>query len=313
MQTCCRFWLIVFSIGCLPVAGCVHPRLLLDEGVRFTEELRLKDNHAVVRGPRFVLPSARSIYVAESLPSATGKSVSRLAMQTSATLTEFYPRVSTGDAPETLDAALRSASKHAADYLVYPQIVVWDGDVGSWSDLVSWLKRRDPSIQGDAPDSATGTARIRAAQLDNKAAEQARLNRDQYFAWRDQNATSDVERAELAALRAGEERDLLKNRLRGGTRDAMQWIHERATASANWVRSRDLEALGRDQVGVRLTLVEARSGEFIETAILRGQSGLLTFLGDRPDELIDGALRAYARALSGQSDPNTYAFQRIPF
>lgn len=313
MRMVSRSRLLVVSFLGILSAGCMHPAHLVEEGVRFGRDIRLIDNHSVTRPHRFVLPQARSIYVAESLPSASGAAVSGLALQTSVAMAEFFPLVSTGDSAETLNAALRSARKRNADYLLYPQTVIRDDDVGSWSDLVAWLRRRDPSIQGFAPDTAQGTAAIRADQLREKAKEQALLNREEYFDWRDRNASSAEERVEIQALQAKEKRSGLKSQLVGGTRSAMQWVHDRSEASVNWVRSRDLDALGRDQVGVRLVLLESRSGDVVETAILRGQSGVLTFLGDHPDELVDGPMRAYAQALSGQSGNDTYAFQRIPF
>lgn len=313
MQKVLRVRHVVVSLLGILTAGCMHPAHLAGEGVSFVQDIRLIDNHTVNRPHRFVLPAARSIYVAESLPSATGHSVSGLARQTASALAEFFPRVRTGDSAESLETALRSARKQGADYLFYPQTVIRDDDVGSWSDLVSWLRRRDPVVQGVAPETAAGTAAIRARQLDEQAAAQAEQNREEYLAWRDRNADSPAEQAAVQALRAQNKRRLMKDRLLGGTRDAMQWVHERTRASVNWVRGRDLDALGRDQVGVRLTLVESRSGEIVETAMLRGQSGVLTFFGDQPEELVDGPMRAYAQALSGQRGGETYAFQRIPF
>lgn len=313
MQTVSRLWPLVVLGVCLPLSGCMHPVVMLDEGARFARDLRLIDNHVVSRGHSFVLPADRSIYVAESLPSVSGTGVSGLARQTSRAMTEYFPGLSSGTSAETYPAALRSARKHGADYLLYPQTMIWDDDVGGWSDLVAWLRRRDPAIQGVAPDSAQGTSAIRARQLAEKAGEQARENREAYFEWRKQNATSDAERAEIQALQSDEQLQGVKNQLVNGTRSAMQWVHERAKASANWVRSRDLDALGRDQVGMRLVLAESRTGEIVETVILSGQSGVLTFLGDRPGELIDRPLQEYAKSLAGISDSRTYAFQRIPF
>jgi Domain of unknown function (DUF4823) len=55
-----------------------------------------------------------------------------------------------------------------------------------------------------------------------------------------------------------------------------------------------------DQASVKVTVVKADTGTVLDSAVIGGKSGLATFGGDRPEDLLPKPLSDYAATLFGQ-------------
>jgi Domain of unknown function (DUF4823) len=54
-----------------------------------------------------------------------------------------------------------------------------------------------------------------------------------------------------------------------------------------------------DLVSVKISIIQTRTGEIVDSGIIQGTSGLATFGGDHPQDLLPEALQQYAAALFG--------------
>ncbi len=292
-------------------AGCMHPRYAFDYGAQLARDLRVVDNHDIGRHHRFVLPARSAIYVAETLPAIREMPQAGLVRHVYPAFAQTFPLVSAGTRAEPFSHALRNAREAGCDYVVYPQLVVRDDDLGTWNELQDWLKKRDLSIQDPLPDPAAVTERLRLEQERKKAEADARIRRDNYYRWREAQEPSRVESLKLKYRNAQEHADDLQVRMLQMTEDGAQWTHEQIRAFVLWVRSREYDRLGRDQVGVRVILADAETGTIVESALVSGQSGVLTFLGDTPEGLVDASMLAFARSLSNRENLEHYQLNRF--
>lgn len=292
--------LFAVLLAALAGSGCMHPRHAFDYGAQLARDLRVIDNHEIGRHHRFVLSPRSSIYIAETLPAIREVPQAGLVRHVYPAFARTFPLVSAGNRAEPFSHALRNARAAHCDYVVYPQLVVRDDDLGGWSELREWLKKRDLSIQDPLPDPALVTERIRREQERQNAEDAARIRRDDYYRWREAQEPDRVENWKLKYRNAQEHVDDLQVRLLEMTEDGAQWTHEQVRAFVLWVRSREYDRLGRDQVGVRVVLADAETGTIVETALVSAQSGALTFLGDTPEGLVDASMLEFARSLSNR-------------
>ncbi|MGI0116478.1 DUF4823 domain-containing protein [Zooshikella sp. RANM57] len=73
-----------------------------------------------------------------------------------------------------------------------------------------------------------------------------------------------------------------------------------------WEETEDIRRVGRDQIRGQVSIVELGSGQIVDTVEVLGQSGRLTFLNDKPDELFEAPLVSLARSLSSPIPKGTY-------
>ncbi len=297
------------------LAGCMHPMHTLDQGVELARDLRLLQNHDLNRPRHYTLSPNSSLYVAQTLPAIRVEDADYERIAT-ASYRAFAPRFAAvwrGERTESLRLALESARDHQADFVVYPSLVVWDDDVGNWAELKDWWQARDTRVQDPLPTAAEQTAQVRARQQEERARAEAELRRDDYYRWQEAQTQSQVELWKVRGRMAEEKLSRMQVKMLKSGEEFAQWTHEQARAFVLWLRSREYDSLGRDQVALRVVIADARTGELVESSLLEAQSGWLTLIGDRPDTVMESALTAYAQSLSPVSGSSVAARNRFQY
>ncbi len=282
------------------LAGCIHPMHVLDEGVSLARDFRILENNALHRPRHYTLAPNSTLYIAQTLPAIRVEEADYKRIAT-ASYRAFAPRFAAvwqGEHTESLRLALESARDYGADFVIYPSLVVWDDDIGTWSELKAWWQRRDTRVQDPIPTPAEETAMVRARQQEQRARDEAALRRDDYYRWQEAQTESQVELWKVRGRMTEEKLSRLQVRALKAGEQAAEWTHEQARAFVLWLRSRSYDELGRDQVALRVVIADARTGELVESARVEGQSGWLTLIGDRPDTVMESALASYAGSLS---------------
>lgn len=294
------------------LGGCMHPMHTLDEGVALARDLRLLGNNEVRRPLHYTLSPRSSLYIAQALPAIrVDADYETIAVSTYRAFAPRFAAVWRGTRTESFRLALESAQSHRADFLIYPTLVIWDDDVGNWEELKSWWKARDTRIQDPLPGAAEVTAGVQKRQQEERARAEAELRRDDYYRWREANTQNQLELWKVRGSMAQEKLTRLQVKALQAGEEFAQWTHEQARAFTLWLRSRGYDELGRDQVGLRVLVADARNGEIVETALLKSQSGWLTFIGDTPDQVLQAALDDYADALAPMHNSDLAARNRF--
>ncbi len=283
----------------LLLGGCMHPMHTYDETLAFAREMRLLENTDIQRPLHYALAPRSTVYVAQTLPAIRVETdYETIAVASYRAFAPRFAAVWRGTGTQTFRLALESARDHNADYLVYPSLVIWDDDVGTWEELRNWWQKRDTRIQDELPSAATVTEEVRQQQLERRARAESELRRDDYYRYREANTESQVELWQVRGQMAQEKLTRLQIKMLKSGEELAEWTHQQARALTLWLRSRGYDELGRDQVGLRMIVAEARTGEIVDTALLKSQSGWLTFIGDTPVEVMQSALDQYAESLS---------------
>lgn len=78
------------------------------------------------------------------------------------------------------------------------------------------------------------------------------------------------------------------------------------TTILHW-EDRATEWSGRpDRMSIRIEILDAKTGERVDSAVLEGKSGLATFGGDHPQDLLDSPVNAFVSSLYGVTDSQVW-------
>jgi hypothetical protein len=119
------------------LGGCGTASLVIDEARYLADNSGLKTRITIDRSSQFALARASSFYLArnptlDQLHSQYGFAATE-ALESA--LHSSFSQIETGLIPEDLESARRSADRLGIDYLLFPRIIHWDDDIGSWSEL----------------------------------------------------------------------------------------------------------------------------------------------------------------------------------
>ena len=118
------------------------------ESQQFIRSSGLVRSGAIVRSSRWVLPRNSRFYVARSSALADlGQEHSKLLSDViGAALSANFSQVRSGVFPESLEMSLLSARGAAANFVIYPKLLIWDDKLGTWREILDSL-RNDSSQQ----------------------------------------------------------------------------------------------------------------------------------------------------------------------
>lgn len=116
--------------------SCVTPPRMAQGIESVSDQVGLTDSHRVERSSNWVLARGSRLYVA--FPKADLFDAGLLD-QIVATLQLYCPLAVKSDTRESYSQALISASQLNSDYLVYPQLVSRDRDIGLWRVIMTTL------------------------------------------------------------------------------------------------------------------------------------------------------------------------------
>lgn len=75
------------------------------------------------------------------------------------------------------------------------------------------------------------------------------------------------------------------------------------TTILHW-EDRATEWSGRpDRMSIRIEILDAKTGARVDSAVLEGKSGLATFGGDHPQDLLESPVNAFVSSLYGVTEP----------
>jgi hypothetical protein len=125
----------------LSLAGCSSLNMLYNDSREMVQGSGLIRSESITRNSRWVLPRNSSFYLARS---STLADVSIDETRTLTTVVEeaalrHFRRVRIGLFPESLDYSLTSASMAGANYVIYPTLLTWDDNLGTWTEIAQSL------------------------------------------------------------------------------------------------------------------------------------------------------------------------------
>lgn len=115
------------------------------DSVEVVKYTGLIDRHQIQRTGQWVLAPESSFYIAlnpgmDQFSAQLSERVSRVLEN--AVRSQFF-QVKRGDKSETYGYAAANAASSGYRYLVYPEILIWDNKVGSWTELAQILATQD--------------------------------------------------------------------------------------------------------------------------------------------------------------------------
>lgn len=150
-----RFPLLTLCV--VPLLSCTGLQTLYNDSAAISSHVGLTPDHEVVRNAHWVLSQDTSFYVAMSginellaltIPAAQPAGIdSNPPDQVSDLLMSEiglrFPRVLRAGEAESIFGARQSAASSGLDYVVYPQLLLWEDTAGTWSEIADTLRYTD--------------------------------------------------------------------------------------------------------------------------------------------------------------------------
>lgn len=131
----------ITTIAALTLSSCAPLQRLQHDSLAFSSAAGLTSAYEVERGSRWVLPRNTSFYVALDPQSATDFSA-LLSAALGEQMTRHFPRVLHAEQPESIFEARSTARQYAINYVLYPQLLVWEDSASTWRALGDSLRLR---------------------------------------------------------------------------------------------------------------------------------------------------------------------------